>query len=867
MVLTSPSWRASVFPLKRQRSILPPINRNAKGMHMRRITMPLLFAGLALAMTSSLPEAQAKESPRSGTRAATRFERASNSFIEMVLSDELHFGLKTTGGDPAIPQDDNLPLIYLDTNPPDDPWSSYSHLLIDNQPVEIGDTSKGVITQAPVAVGPGQLTGAFRSNLGSILTEKTLTIVDTVTGQPDTVEIVYTLTNEDSRNHTVGLRIMLDTLIGTNDGAPVFIPGQPLSNFEQTYQGPTVPDFWYAFENNSVLNPGLVVQGTLAGFNATRPDRFAVGFWPSVNGGPYNYVTDPTLAYADPTGTFSDSCVLMWFNPRTMVPGESVTYTTYYGLTSPTTCEDVLAVNLNAPNQLVTDGCAEWDPNPFSVALGVQNTTGGPVTGIEAEITLPPGLVLDPASQQATVPLGNIPGGGSANHVWTVRADGSATGTLNIQTLVTGNAVPDCDLNRDIEVPALPDCTPTPTQTGAPTFTPAPSSTPGPTATPTPTPTIPEPDLPRVRLGGFGDSVVTECGGGVVDVYAQVDGPVDRVQLSYQGVVIAPLSPIGGGVYTASFTLDPGIPPGQYLLEITAFDPGGQASAVWPYVPTQSCQSFPPPNANSHAAGGVFANASVIERRAAPDAPRVFVAGYQDSVLCEEAGFPEDLTIGALVTDPANDVQTVEILFGGTSTGLSLVDDGSQSDFAANDGFYGFVIRDIATAFPSNVILEIEAVDDDGNASLRWPYLVVEPCTPTPVPSTPTPVPPTATPTPAPPTATPTSTPLPANPYCLWAGDVSFNEQSIFQYGQWVALKPGRLSNSGCLTNFQAGNPTVNFEGYRFRYEFGDGASEGFTTSQSAYYIYSARGTYEARIQVIAPDGREFLVTRQITIE
>src|SRR5262249_55035593 len=42
----------------------------------------------------------------------------------------------------------------------------------------------------------------------------------------DTCLVRYRLENKDSRSHRVGIRFLLDTYIGANDGVPFTIPGQ-----------------------------------------------------------------------------------------------------------------------------------------------------------------------------------------------------------------------------------------------------------------------------------------------------------------------------------------------------------------------------------------------------------------------------------------------------------------------------------------------------------------------------------------------------------------------------------------------------------------------------------------------------------------
>src|SRR5581483_5883171 len=57
------------------------------------------------------------------------------------------------------------------------------------------------------------------------ITQQAEIIVSEQTGLKDTCLVRYTIANGDDRPRTVGLRYLLDTYIGANDGVPFTIPG------------------------------------------------------------------------------------------------------------------------------------------------------------------------------------------------------------------------------------------------------------------------------------------------------------------------------------------------------------------------------------------------------------------------------------------------------------------------------------------------------------------------------------------------------------------------------------------------------------------------------------------------------------------
>ena len=74
-------------------------------------------------------------------------------------------------------------------------------------------------------------------------------------GRLDTCLVRYTLHNTDSVAHEVGLRFLLDTFIGNNDGVPFTIPGKAgLCSTRQSFERPEeVPDYIQALEQDSLL--------------------------------------------------------------------------------------------------------------------------------------------------------------------------------------------------------------------------------------------------------------------------------------------------------------------------------------------------------------------------------------------------------------------------------------------------------------------------------------------------------------------------------------------------------------------------------------------------------------------------------------
>src|SRR5262249_24743860 len=81
-------------------------------------------------------------------------------------------------------------------------------------------------------------------------------------GITDTCLVRYLIENHDTAAHEAGLRFLLDTYIGANDGVPFTIPGASgLCDDKMEFNAPEqVPDFIQALENEDLAKPGTVAH-------------------------------------------------------------------------------------------------------------------------------------------------------------------------------------------------------------------------------------------------------------------------------------------------------------------------------------------------------------------------------------------------------------------------------------------------------------------------------------------------------------------------------------------------------------------------------------------------------------------------------
>ena len=190
------------------------------------------------------------------------------------------------GGGPTFP----VPCEYnISFAWPDPPGTSFTTVRIDGVDHVYGGSG---LTQPPTDSADGS-SNASAEDVAKIHTMQVLTIVPGQTGNLDTARIRYVMTNMDSLPHQVGVRVMIDTMLNNNDGAPFRVEGVPITT-ETDFLGAAVPSFWEAFFDLSV--PGISARGTLIGGGATPPDRFVIADWGNIDGTLFDFTVTPGMS-------------------------------------------------------------------------------------------------------------------------------------------------------------------------------------------------------------------------------------------------------------------------------------------------------------------------------------------------------------------------------------------------------------------------------------------------------------------------------------------------------------------------------------------------------------------------------------------
>ncbi|MEK5361875.1 hypothetical protein ACPOM7_02225 [Peribacillus castrilensis] len=361
-----------------------------------------------------------------------------NDFVQAQVGSDGRFnaGLRALEG-----EDDWFNLIY---SWPSSPGTSFTTLQVDGADLIYGNQPDGRFIQTPTN-NEENTSNESVWKTGDISVKQVLQAGNNpATGQPDALQIRYIITNTGNENREVGLRMMLDTMVDRNDRAPFKVPGAngvESVDVERDYRGEEVPAFWQAFNNFD--NPDISAQYSMGGRDASTPDRFTIANWGRINGTKWGYNILPG------SGT-GDSAVGMWWNPKTLAPGEQKIITTYYGRPGVGGEE---ALVLSGRQKLTYD---EWSSAPFNVISYFTNSTSSPLNNVTLKIETDSGVSLvDTETEQS---LGAVQSGATTQSTWKLKPNRQGKHKITVKAFVDGSDEPFASTEYEVEAlePVIP---------------------------------------------------------------------------------------------------------------------------------------------------------------------------------------------------------------------------------------------------------------------------------------------------------------------------------------------------------------------------------------------------------------------------
>jgi hypothetical protein len=251
----------------------------------------------------------------------------------------------------------------------------------------------------------------------------------------DTCRVRYRIENRDAREHQVGVRFLLDSFIGGNDGVPFTIPGDSelcdtMKDLPSQAKDKKLPDFLQALERADLGRPGTVAHVRLKLEELEAPERVTLGAWPNEKlrvldrgaSGPATLWAVPLL----PMNSLGlrDSAVTIYWADRALAPGATREVGFEYGLWP--------LVNQGKQLALTADGAFRPDGELTVVAYVDRSDAVGDET---ATLTLPEGFqLLEGELTQAVPSLAKGAKTSNSPVTWKVRAGPVGKYELTVKT-------------------------------------------------------------------------------------------------------------------------------------------------------------------------------------------------------------------------------------------------------------------------------------------------------------------------------------------------------------------------------------------------------------------------------------------------
>lgn len=387
-------------------------------------------------------------------RATAQTQNASieNEFIRLVVNNGPNeagrFSIITTGGDPKLATSKNQQLIYGGNTP----WTSFTTIRIDDANYVFGGPTDrraglganyGTVVSGPKVTGDSIVTAC---QFGDIVVTQELGFSRGMQSRMlDTASITYRISNQGKAPHQVGIRVLLDTKLGPNDGAPVRV-GTNAIKTATDISGEKLADYWQAFDK--FPDCSVVSQGTYKDSGLTVPDEVIFADWGTLADDVWQPQLDPTQGFVRKGEDEDDTATALFWNPVSVEPGKSVSYTTAYGVGYLNVIPAKLSLGITAPAETTF----EYErTQPITVTGYLQNSGDFEARNVKLSLKLPAGLTLAGGSK-ATETIESMKPGDEVAASWVVLANGKAGGKQSIHVEVTSENIESNAANWDIQV-------------------------------------------------------------------------------------------------------------------------------------------------------------------------------------------------------------------------------------------------------------------------------------------------------------------------------------------------------------------------------------------------------------------------------
>ena len=222
----------------------------------------------------------------------------------------------------------------------------------------------------------------------------------------DTCRVRYRIENKDEKPHQVGIRFLLDSFIGGNDGVPFTIPGESdlcdtMKDLPKEAKDRKLPDFLQALEKPDLAHPGTIAHLRLRLEGLEAPVRVTLGAWPNEKlrvlvkknaDGPLTGWDVPVLPIK--SLDLNDSAITIYWKEEPLKPGQTREVGFEYGLWT-------LA---SQGNRLAATVDGSFRPGGELTVVAYVNKAGQENVDETVTLTVPPGFKLLEGAAEQPVP-------------------------------------------------------------------------------------------------------------------------------------------------------------------------------------------------------------------------------------------------------------------------------------------------------------------------------------------------------------------------------------------------------------------------------------------------------------------------------
>ncbi len=415
----------------------------------------LIFGCVMLMLGVGTLQAQVQQLGQATIAASKGTHVLDNEFLKIIVNagpeDQGRFAVETMGGDPDNANDDYQPLVFGRPIP----WTSYTTVWVDGEAYVFGGLNHKLKKRNGTPVKYGEFVSQTTTDEGIVteykfgkirVAQKLNFLRNISTKVKDSALISYDVANLDTASHRVGLRLMMDTKLGENDGAPFRIGAKAIVD-EVEFKGAEIQDYWQTFD--SLASPNVIAQGTLRGGGLTAPDRLMLSNWGTLADNPWEVTVVPGRSFVRQGELEKDTALALYWEPRALAPNQVAHYRTAYGLGGVTLAKGALSLGLTAPAEVYGN-----TQSPFMVVAYVSNTGGYDARDVDVSVDVGQAFGVVKGQAKAHFPL--IPRGQTRQVMVYLMPMPGYFGVQKLQVDVSSTTLEPNRISRKIDLVAAP---------------------------------------------------------------------------------------------------------------------------------------------------------------------------------------------------------------------------------------------------------------------------------------------------------------------------------------------------------------------------------------------------------------------------